>query len=64
MSDVTFEALANACADAYRAGYEAGCAQATDKVKRLLETARKISSREVVNTLEIIDLALKELEDA
>lgn len=62
MSDVTFEALGEACADAYRAGYEAGKLQATDKVKRLLETARKISSREVIDTIEIIDLTLKEME--
>jgi hypothetical protein len=64
MSDVTFEALGHACADAYRAGYEAGYSQATDKVKRLLETARKISNQEVIDTIEIIDLALKELENA
>ena len=61
MSDITFEALGHACADAYRAGVEAGLAEAADKLKHLLETANKISNQTVIETLE---LALKELNDA
>jgi hypothetical protein len=61
MSDVSFEALSHACADAYKAGYEAGIFDAADKLKHLLGTARNISSHVVIETLEI---AIRELEDA
>jgi hypothetical protein len=61
MSDVTFEALGRACADAWRAGHADALNGAVKKIEHLIASAKLLDSPK--HTVEALEIALKEVKN-